>query len=226
MRRLLLSCTLLLLLISVFTVEIVSISNEIIKATIFIDPGHGGPDGGAIGIDGTYESTIALVIASKLEKALISDNYKVIMSRDGDYDLAPSHSRNRKRDDIYERVKRINASHADLYVSIHANAFPNSKIKGAQVFYKASDDKSQSLATYLQHALILEMLNTYRVAKSINDVYLIDHVNIPGCLVEVGFLSNPEELNNLKKETYQDKIVRAIYLGIKDYLQSIELMNN
>lgn len=213
-------CTLFLLLVSIFTVEIVSETYGNIKGVIYIDPGHGGSDGGAIGKDGTYESYLTLIIAQKLATALSKDHYKVYMTRTGDYDLAPSNSRNRKRDDIYERVKLINASDADLYVSIHANAFPSSKIKGAQVFYKANDQKSQSLALCVQDALLLEMLNTYRVAKSIANIYLIDHVQIPGCLIEVGFLSNDEELNNLKNATYQDKIVRAIYLGIQEYLQN------
>ena len=220
MRKWFLISTLLLLLVSMFTVEIVSEARASVKGTIYIDPGHGGSDGGAIGADGTYESFLTLIIAKKLEKALTNDNYQVIMTRNGDYDLAPEHSKNRKRDDIHERVKRINASNADLYVSIHANAYPSSKIKGSQVFFKTGSEESHLLAILIQHALILEMLNTYRIAKPIANIYLIDHVTIPGCLIEVGFLSNREELDNLKNTTYQDKIVRSIYLGIKEYLKN------
>jgi N-acetylmuramoyl-L-alanine amidase len=219
-RKLLIICTLLFLIVAMFSVEIVSQSYEEKKGIIYIDPGHGGSDGGAIGKDGTYESFITLIIALKLARVLTKDNYQVYLTRNGDYDLASDKSKNRKRDDIYERVRRINTSDAQVYVSIHANAFPSSKIKGAQVFYKSGNSDSQSLAYYIQDALILEMLNTYRLAKSITDVYLVDHVIVPGCLIEVGFLSNETELANLKKDTYQDKIVHAIYLGIQEYLQN------
>jgi len=202
--------------ISLVVVEGVMATN---KTIIFIDPGHGGFDGGAIGADGTYEKDIVLAIGLFLEDLFVSDGYQVLMTRREDIDLAEPGVHNLKRSDIYKRVEMINSSGADLYLSIHANSFPNSYYWGAQTFFKRNESRARELAVAVQDSLIVNLLNTYRVAKHINDVYLIDNISIPGCLIEVGFLSNKKELALLKTTFYQQEVAYAIYLGVKQYLE-------
>jgi N-acetylmuramoyl-L-alanine amidase len=185
---------------------------------IYIDPGHGGSDGGAVGYEGICEKDIVLEIGKKLKHFLEQAGYEVLMTRTGDYDLAGSDSENRKRDDIYRRVDLINSTNCLLYVSIHANKFSDPRIYGAQVFYKANSKEAQELAESIQEAIKALLQNTDRFAKSIEDKYLIDNVRRKGCLVEVGFLSNPEEARMLENEYYQEKMAYAIFLGIVAYL--------
>lgn len=188
---------------------------------IYIDPGHGGEDGGAVGVDGIYEKDIVLSISKKLKKYLNEAGYNVLLTRDGDYDLADDSSKNKKREDIHARVKLINESNCLLFVSIHANKFSSPKVYGSQVFYRFKDDDSKTLSEEIQDSLRSILQNTKREAKSISGKYLIDNTNCTGSLVEVGFLSNPEEASLLIDDYYQERLAYAIYIGVLSYLQKI-----
>ena len=80
------------------------------------------------------------------------------------------------------------------------------------------DEENKKIAESIQEKLVNILKNTTRKAKSINEKYLLDNVNKKGCLVELGFLSNKEELTLLTNQSYQEKIAYAIYLGIIEYL--------
>lgn len=190
--------------------------------TIYIDPGHGGPDGGAVGVDGIYEKNIVLSVSKKLKKYLNEAGYNVLLTRDGDYDLADDTSKNKKREDIHERVKLINDSDCLLFISIHANKYPSPKIYGAQSFYRTDDEESKLLSEEVQDALRSILQNTKRGAKSITGKYLIDNTIPPGTLVEIGFLSNPEEAAMLIDEYYQERLAYSIYVGTLSYLQKVK----
>jgi N-acetylmuramoyl-L-alanine amidase len=220
MKRLFIIFGMIVIAISIVLVESVMVSGKVI--TIYIDPGHGGSDGGAIGSEGTYEKDIVLSTSSILADLFMSNGINVIMIRTEDVDLAPANSKNRKRDDIHERVRLINNSNADLYLSIHANTFPDSYYWGAQTFFKKNESRSRELAVLIQDSLIVNLLNTYRLAKHINEIYLVDHVTIPGALIEIGFLSNKGDLELLKTKYYQQKVAMAIYLGVCDYLEKYQ----
>src|SRR5690554_3283734 len=183
-----------LIVIALSSVAAIVTTNSVTEnKVIYIDPGHGGPDGGAVGIDGIFEKDIVLSISKKLKRYLNEAGYEVLMIRDGDYDLADDNSKNKKREDIHNRVKLINDSNCLLYISIHANKYSSPKIYGSQVFYKPNDELSKVLSEEIQDALKSILQNTKRDAKSISGKYLIDHAKVPGALVEVGFLSNPKE---------------------------------
>lgn len=188
---------------------------------IYIDPGHGGPDGGAVGIDGLYEKDIVLDIAKKLKFYLNNAGYNVLLTRDGDYDLADDNSKNKKREDIHNRVRLINEANCMLYVSIHANKYSSPKIYGSQTFYRPNDEKAKLLSEEIMSALKEILRNTKREAKVITGKYLIEHASPPGSLVEVGFLSNPEEAKLLTDPYYQEKVAYAIYVGILSYIEKI-----
>jgi N-acetylmuramoyl-L-alanine amidase len=186
---------------------------------IVLDAGHGGPDGGASGGD-VIEKEVALLITNRLRDYLQEQGASVVMTRDGDYDLAEDGMRGfsrRKSMDLRRRVSIINNSNADLYLSIHLNSLPGTSSKGAQTFYYGSFIENERFAKYVQAELRESLNNTHRLAKIINHVYLMKYSKVPGALVEVGFLSNYEESQQLREETYQDKLAAAIYRGVIRY---------
>ena len=187
----------------------------LIGKVIYIDPGHGGVDPGAV-YEGIYESNINLEISIKLQEELERKGAIVYLTRYGDYDLAVKNALLRKRSDLSRRANIINKSDCDLYLSIHLNADSSSTWKGAQVFYDDVNKNNELLAKILQEQLMKD-LNTNREYKRLNDQYMYKRINITGALVEVGFISNPNERYLLQKEEYQNKIAESITKGIIEY---------
>ncbi|MBY8914637.1 N-acetylmuramoyl-L-alanine amidase CwlD [Bacillus sp. YC2] len=186
---------------------------------IYLDPGHGGPDGGAVG-GNKLEKDITLEVASRVRDYLQEQGALVVMTRETDTDLAPEgmkgYSR-RKAEDLRKRVELINHSEAELYVSIHLNAIPSPKWSGAQSFYYGKYEENEKVAKYIQDELRINLENTTRKAKRIHGIYLMQNVTKPGALVEVGFLSNPGEAKKLGQPKYQDKIASSVYKGVLRY---------
>lgn len=186
---------------------------------IYIDPGHGGPDGGAVG-NNTLEKDISLSISLVLRDYLQEQGALVVLTREEDVDLADKdtsgYSR-RKAEDLKNRVSMINESNADLFLSIHLNAIPSEKWSGAQTFYHGKFVENENVAKYIQDELRSNLENTERVAKPIDGIYLLSNIDKPGALVEVGFLSNHEEERLLSTEDYQDKVAASIYNGVMRY---------
>lgn len=183
---------------------------------ILVDPGHGGPDGGA-GSDQTLEKDIALKISLKLRDYLQQQGALVNMTRDSDIDLAAPDTRGysrRKVEDLKNRLKLINNPDNNFFVSIHLNAIPSSKWSGAQTFYAPQHVENEKAAKFIQDELRKNLGNTTRKAKPLTHVYILKYAKKPGVLVEVGFLSNPAERANLKKDSYQEKVADSIYKGI------------
>lgn len=188
--------------------------------TIIIDPGHGGPDGGATYGDNVFERDIALSISLKLKDYLQEQGAVVLLTRENENDLASPDTkgiRNRKIEDLRNRVNFINESEASSFVTIHLNAIPSERWRGAQTFYYGSFDENKRLASFIQTEVTRNLENTKRAAKAINGVYLLKKAQIPGALVEVGFLSNPIERQLLQKESYQEQMAASIYKGILRY---------
>ncbi|KAB7666194.1 N-acetylmuramoyl-L-alanine amidase CwlD [Bacillus sp. B1-b2] len=191
---------------------------------IVIDPGHGGPDGGA-GDEEVLEKDIALSVSLKIRDYLQEQGALVIMTREVDKDLASESTqgyRKRKVEDLKERLNIINDSNADLFLSIHLNAIPSSKWSGAQTFYSNNVEENERAAKFVQDELIENLENTERKAKPLESVYILKYAEKPGALVEIGFLSNPEEKANLMNNEYQNKIAASIYKGINRYFTSEE----
>ncbi|MFC7442625.1 N-acetylmuramoyl-L-alanine amidase CwlD [Laceyella putida] len=186
---------------------------------IMIDPGHGGPDGGAVG-NGLVEKEIALPIALFLREYLQEAGAYVMMTREVDQDLAdPGTERinRRKVEDLLRRIHLLKEKRADALISIHLNAIPSPKWSGAQTFYNPVREENKRLATLIQAELIKQLGNTNRLAKQKSDVYILKEAHVPTALVEVGFISNPEEARLLAGESYQKKIAAAIYLGLLQF---------
>ncbi|MNC60461.1 Germination-specific N-acetylmuramoyl-L-alanine amidase precursor [compost metagenome] len=97
------------------------------------------------------------------------------------------------------------------------NSVPSNRWSGAQVFYTPNHPDNEGLANLLQAEMIRNLENTDRIAKTVSTVYLLQALKIPSALVEVGFLSHPEEARLLAEETYQRKVAASIYNGILRY---------
>lgn len=186
---------------------------------IILDPGHGGPDGGA-GDSKVLEKDIALSVSLKVRDFLQQQGALVIMTRETDRDLADEDTRGysrRKVEDLKKRLKIINNSDADMFVSIHLNAIPSPRWSGAQTFYGQHMKENAKAAKFIQDELKKNLGNTNRKAKPIRNIYILKHAKKPGVLVEIGFLSNPIEKQNLQKDAYQEMIAASIYKGITRY---------
>ncbi|WP_423408736.1 N-acetylmuramoyl-L-alanine amidase CwlD [Heyndrickxia sp. MSNUG] len=186
---------------------------------IYLDPGHGGVDPGA-GEEEAFEKDIALNVALKLRDYLQQQGALVIMTRETDVDLADKGLKGyskRKVQDLKRRLDLINESEADFFATIHLNAIPSPRWKGAQTFYSTHFKENKRAAKLIQDELRRNLENTDRKAKPANEIYLLKHTNKPGVLVEIGFLSNPEEEANLRQEAYQEKVAASIYEGMLRY---------
>ncbi len=195
---------------------------------IVVDAGHGGLDGGAVGIHGEIEKDINLAIAKKLEAMLTFSGFDVVMTRDDDesiHDKGCETVAEQKRSDIKNRLKIIEANPNCIAVSIHQNKFEESSSRGAQMFYAKQNPLSQELANSLQTAFVtnLQADNTRQVKEGTHSVYLLEHATVPMVLVECGFLSNGEESVLLTDDAYQQKVAFTIYCGILNYKQNQEV---
>lgn len=182
---------------------------------IYIDPGHGGLDPGAL-YGGIKEKDINLEISKKLEDRLTKLGAIVYLTRNGDYDLSAIRTSNRKRSDLSRRVNMINNSKCDLFLSIHLNAEDTNTWRGAQVFYDDINTSNKKLANILQKQFKYD-LKTSRKVKKVDNLYLQRRVKVPGVLIEVGFLSNANERYLLKNKSYQIKTVNSITKGLLTY---------
>ncbi len=196
--------------------------------TIVLDPGHGGADGGAEGSDETQEKEITLKVSNLLKDYLQQAGASVYLTREGDYDLADEGTKGlsrRKAEDIQRRVQFISDKNADFFLSIHLNALGDRQWKGAQTFYYPGKDQNEKLAKAIQAEIIRNLENTNRVALPIHQIFVLKYAKAPGALVEIGFLSNEEELGLLKSDDYQRKMAASIYKGILNYITGKEEEN-
>jgi N-acetylmuramoyl-L-alanine amidase len=187
--------------------------------TIVIDPGHGGPDAGARGKNGAVEKDINLHIAQELKVILNRVAVHTMMTREGDHDLIQDGediSGSRKREELRRRADLANSTQADLFISIHANSFPEPQWSGAQVFYNPRSEESRILAEHIQTELVRRLGPNTRRARPA-DLYVLRQVKVPAALVEVGFLSNPREERLLLDAEYRVRVADAIYHGIVSY---------
>ena len=209
-----------ILLISICTFNFVEAgTNELplLGKVIYLDPGHGGLDPGAM-YKNIKEKNINLQISKNLEKRLTKLGAIVYLTRYDDYDLSVNNTINRKRSDLSRRGNIINKSDCDLFLSIHLNAENTGIWKGAQTFYNTNNKENKKIAELLQQQF-KEDLNSKRKAKNKNDLYLQKRINRPGVLIELGFLSNASERYLLKQEKYQDKVTLSIANALLKYFK-------
>lgn len=189
---------------------------------IVIDAGHGGPDPGAVGKTKVLEKDVTLAVAKRVEAFIQQGGGKAIMIRDEDEDLGTSQALlKRKREDLAARIRLATEAKADVYLSIHANSFPNEKLTGPQAFYHADSVDGRALAQALQ-AELNNMVGGKRVAKANKDFFILKKANQAAVTVELGFLSNPNEEQLLITPEYQQKMAWAIYQGLSAYFAKLD----
>lgn len=186
---------------------------------IAIDPGHGGIDGGAVGLGGIIEKHLTLSIALKLRDYLQQAGAMVIMTRERDEMLSDGGGGTRKQRDMRARMKIINQPGVNLAVSIHLNSIPSPRWHGAETFYHPQREEAKALAKHIQSRLREHGL-TDRQIKPGEDLYILRMMKPVGVLVEAGYVSHPGEAKKLAEPLYQSLVAYAIYEGILDYWQT------
>lgn len=188
----------------------------LIGKIVYLDAGHGGVDPGAF-YENVYEKDINLEITLKLRDNLEKLGATVYLTRNDDYDLSNPNANLRKRSDLGNRAKMINDSNANLYLSIHLNSTANTKWSGAQVFYDDINEKNIDIANEFQK-YFNKYLNSDRKVSEINNLYMYKNINIPGVLLELGFISNSNDRKNLLNDKYKNHIVEVISNCLIDIL--------
>ena len=177
------------------------------KIVVVIDPGHGGPDPGTVGIDGVQEKGIVLDISSRVAAALEQQGVQAVMTRttnDVDVDLEPRVS----------LAERINAT---LFVSIHANAISLSRpdINGLETYYHQS---GAGLAKSI-HNSVLQGTGVRDRGVRASRFYVLRNTSMPSVLVEVGFLTGREDAAKLSTAAYRQQMAESIARGILQYIR-------
>lgn len=193
-------------------------SNTLAGKIIVVDAGHGGIDPGA-NRPGVLEKDINLAIALHLKDSLNQYGAKVLLSRQSDVDLSSECDnesvKSRYHRDLMARVEMVEESDADLFISIHANAVQNANRHGAEVFYYNKSEEGKELAKSIQNELC-GVTKINRIAKNA-DFFVLRHNKIPAVLIEVGYITNINELQLLQTPEYQRKLAEAIVKGVYYY---------
>ena len=192
------------------------------KRSIFLDPGHGGSDSGAVS-GGVREKDLTLSVYNKVSSKLASLGYTVLTSRNVDKDV-----------DLVDRADQANKANADMLLSIHFNAGGRGIARGIETYYyQATADRvpkinkenhnnperlerSRKLANKVQQNLLYQTGANDRGVKRASFTVLRE-TSIPSILVELGFIDNPEERNKIKTNEYQERLANGIVDGIVEY---------
>ncbi|MDZ5130423.1 N-acetylmuramoyl-L-alanine amidase CwlD [Clostridium perfringens] len=223
MKKIMKIVSIMMLSFLALNISFLKVNAEENNKIIVIDPGHGGIDGGAKSEGGVIEKDINLSISLKTKDALESKGYKVIMTRNEDVGLYTEGKkvREKKIEDLGNRVKIKKENKCDAFISIHQNMFPQKNCRGAQV-WSANNEPSQKLGKIIQQKFKEEVdQNNKREAKVAKKEYKILNDGYEGAsvIVECGFLSNPEECELLGKEDYQNKIANTLANAIDEYFK-------
>lgn len=185
--------------------------------TIVVDAGHGGSDSGAVGPSGLMEKTVTLAVAKKVQNLLTQSGARVIMTRTRDVDVYAPNATDKQ--ELQARCNVANRdSRASLFLSIHCNAFSNPAANGVETYYCAGSGRGQELASYLNQELVRAGGLFNRGVKTAN-YYVLRHTSMPASLVELAFITNPNEERLLRSDAYQNKLAQAIVRGISRYFK-------
>ena len=185
---------------------------------IVIDPGHGGNDAGAIGPSGLMEKTVTLNVALELEKLLVAEGATVIMTRHTDKTVSSKGASASAIEELQARCDVANSVKADIFISIHADSFTNPSARGTTGYYYSQTEgkKSIQLADCIRRALCEQIRTPSRGTKPCN-FYVVKNTDMPATLIELAFISNPEEESIMGSIEGVLKCAQGIFDGIEDY---------
>ena len=191
---------------------------------VIIDAGHGGEDGGAIGVTGLVEKELNLDLARRLCALLEADGVRVIMTRNEDvllYDRGADFEGRKKVLDLAARQAIGDANPEAIFVSLHANTFGQQMYRGLQTWYSVNHPDSAVLAEAIRTEVVSSLQpDNYRQSKPAgSNIFLLHKLKNPAVLVECGFLSNPAECRALEDAAYRDQLAHALYRGIMAYYE-------
>jgi len=185
---------------------------------VVIDPGHGGIDGGTSS-GGTLEKDINLKMSHILRQVLERHQYHVIMTRTDDSDV--SHfvpdGASRYRRDLRGRVKLVGRVRPCGLISLHVNWHRDTWRRGAIVYYQKGETQSRVLAEFIQREL--NSIQTVQRQARAADFYVLRNTDAPAVLIEIGFISNPDDRGLMQDETYLLRQAEAIRKGLESFLQ-------
>ena len=193
------------------------------RRVIVIDAGHGGEDGGAIGVNGVAEKDLNLSLARTLADLLRGGGFTVIETRTEDKLLYSESDKNghKKRGDLQNRLKYMKKYPDSVFISIHMNTYPTPNCEGVQVWYAPGIAGAEELAGAVQNgvAALLQPENKRKIKKANSMIYLLHHATVPAILVECGFLSSPAECEKLSDEAYRRELALAVFSSISWFLE-------
>ncbi len=205
------------------------------KKIIILDPGHGGHDKGAQGMNGTYEKTLSLKLADIIAKEL-KYKYRVFLTRTDDYRL-----------DIPSRIDAANHLKADLFISIHFGGsflhkasgiciYYYKEISGANILERATlkTIKSNNIQTQWHNIQNRHKITSHVLAESVKNcinehiefakckvqsapVLVLSGADMPAILIEAGYISNPADEKELKDEKVLSNFAKSISKAIEDF---------
>lgn len=190
------------------TVVFVPVEEEVHseRFTVVIDPGHGGKDTGAQGFSGQYEKDFTLSLAKKIAERLKQHReFKVYLTRETDTFLSAKKG---------ERQEFANQIRADIYISVHGNTFTNPAVSGTETYYFS--ENSIELARILHKKIVSAAGFADRGVRK--EPYLVlKGTDMPAVLLEIGYLTNPENEEKMFSTDFQQRIADAVYEGILEY---------
>ncbi len=186
--------------------------------SICIDPGHGGSDCGAIGIDKTFEKDITLPICLELKNILEQQGINVIMTREIDKDVFSLNSVG--IDELQSRVNIANNNKTDLFICVHANSYIDTNVHGVSTFYYPKTNLDSILAGYVQKEFInIPQLSDRGINRA--NFYVLRYSKMPAILLETGFISNKNDCKQLITKNFQKIIALSIMKGVVKFFYDI-----
>ena len=186
---------------------------------IVLDPGHGGSDTGAIGPTGVTEKSIALRIAKRLKVLLEAEGAEVILTRTEDTEVSPKKAQATDVEELQARCDIANQNSADIFLSIHLDAFSGPEAHGTTgYYYEMGSADSRRLADCIKRG-VLRRLGTFDRGTKPCAFYVCRHTDMPAMLLETAFVSNPREEQMMNSEEGVENAAQGIAAGIAEYFQ-------
>lgn len=185
---------------------------------VVLDPGHGGFDPGATGVDGTIESDINLKMAEALKEELEAAGMQVIMTRTDKDAIAAT-----KDEDMAKRCEIAQEENPDAFISIHMNSLEDHSVCGPIVMFQPGSVPGEELSKTLESSINgnLDLLKS--CTHRSGDLIVLRENKQPSVLVECGFISNKDEEARLLDEIYQKQLAKAIRMGLEEFFKKGKL---
>lgn len=203
---------------SIYEKNLVPALNNIQGKTIVIDPGHGGQDIGCTGENNIVEKNITLVVAKELARLLSQEGFNVKLTRDGDYQPGQRFIL-KSKNTLDERIALAKKNKADIFVSLHINSSSKSNKAGAVVFYNENDTLGNCLAQDIQQEL-RRIPNMVKRTSHARKYYILNNLEIPGVVVELGYISNARDRGRFSDDQYSQNMASSICAGLIKHINN------